>query len=80
MIDKGYHSHSPSEENKEDEAYVVKYLPNPMEGKYTGNMSMNHLSSIPEAPSVDEYSQYSRLMRIHSKPRASKGISKNFVK
>ena len=67
------------EENKE-ESFVVKIISNNYYRNLSGRNSFNNLSSIPEAPSLEEYSQYSKLMKFKSKSRISSSISNNIAK
>ena len=68
-------------EEIKQELYIVKFIPrNNFEA--SNQMSLYRLGSIPEAPSVDEYSHYSKLMRFHSKSIMSSAMnphSKQFI-
>lgn len=54
-----------------NDEYVVKQLPKQYRRGLSGQMSLNHLSSIQEAPSIDEQSNFSKLMQFKSKSRLS---------
>ncbi|CAI2381140.1 unnamed protein product [Moneuplotes crassus] len=62
--DKGYHINSNKEENKNEYKKVI--LP-PLKSDNSGILSIHPLSSIQEAPSIDEASNITRLIRFKSR-------------
>ena len=64
VLDKGYHVNSHVEDNND---YNNVVLPSTMKRGASGIFSINPLSSIQEAASIDEISHFSRLVRFKSR-------------
>ena len=68
------------EEEKEDNQFVVNIISNNYYRNMSRRDSFNRLSSIQEAPSWDEFSQYGKLLKFKSRSRFSSSISNNIAK